>query len=153
MKGRKRLQTSIGHKDTSYIGRRHMLRLCSDAYGKGIVRSNQESVNLRVSGTPDDVTSAEFIHTASSTVFPGKDLTKWREAVYQHSDYVDMLSAVSVDWRNPHRRTPAVRYAVFMYGHRPRDYKALWNLSAYEFVVYWRVEPATYALHADHDTP
>ena len=109
IKGHRRLQNQIQDKRPDYIGKRQVTRLCSDAYGRGIVRSNQESINLRIGGTDAKVTSAESFHTAFFVHFPGRDLIKWREAVYQNVDYVEMLGAVTVDWRNPHRRTPVIR--------------------------------------------
>ena len=60
MKGHRKMHGQVKDKAPDYIGKRHMMRLCSDAYGKGIVRSNQEIINLRVSGTKQDVTSVEF---------------------------------------------------------------------------------------------
>ena len=59
MKGHKKLMKDIAERGPSYIGRRQVQRLMSDAYGKGIVRSNQESTNLRIGGRDDRVTSAE----------------------------------------------------------------------------------------------
>jgi hypothetical protein len=77
MKGHRRLQRDICDKRPEYIGKRQVLRLCSDAYGKGTVRSNQESINLRIGGIDENVTSAESIHTASCVNFPGRDLTNY----------------------------------------------------------------------------
>ena len=74
-------------------------------YGKGICRSNQESTNLRIAATWNDVTSAESFHTASFVQFPGKDLTAWREAVYNHTAAIDVVHQIEIDRRNPHRRT------------------------------------------------
>ena len=59
VKGHKHLSRSLEGRRPNYIGKRHMTRLCSDAYGRGIVRSNQESTNLRTVGNDADVTSAE----------------------------------------------------------------------------------------------
>ena len=117
IKGHKKLQSQVADKRPAYIGKRQVIRLCSDAYGKGIVRSNQESINLRVAGTDDNVTSAESFHTASFVQFLGKDLVNWREVIYQDTDYVEMLGRVSVDWRNPQRRKPIIRNLVYLYGH------------------------------------
>ena len=115
MKGHRKLSADIVDKSPNYIGKRHVTRLCSDAYGKGIVRSQQESMNLRISGNEHNVTSAEMFSTHCTINFPGRDLTAWREAVYQNADYVQMLGAVQVDWRNPRRRTPAMRNLVFLW--------------------------------------
>ena len=117
MKGHRKLHKQISEQSTSYIGKRHVLRVCSDCYGKGICRSNQESINLRVGGNDQRVTSAESFHTGSTEPFPGVDFTKLREAVFQNDDYVKMLQAIGVDKRNSHRRTPIVRNLAYMYGH------------------------------------
>ena len=137
MKGLRRLQSNIGDRRPEYIGKRFVMRLCSDAYGKGTVRSNQESINLRIAGTDDNVTSAESFHTASCVNFPGRDLTAWREAVYQNRDDVQLLGAIGVDRRNPSRKTAIMRNLAFLYGHRNPACSSLWYLSPYEFMVYW----------------
>ena len=80
-----------------------MGRFCFDAYGRGMARSNQESINLSIGGTDATVTSAESFHTASFVNFPDRDLARWREAIYENESYVGMLGAISVDWRNPQR--------------------------------------------------
>lgn len=72
----------------AYIGKRHV---SSDAYGKGIARSNQESTNLRVYARNNKVTSAVAFHTAHTVVMPGKALTAWREAVCAEAEYVNVL--------------------------------------------------------------
>ena len=71
MKGHRKLHRQISEQNASYIGKRHVLRLCSDCYGKGICRSNQESINLRIGGNDKMVTSAESFHTGSCENFPG----------------------------------------------------------------------------------
>jgi hypothetical protein len=149
MKGHRNMHEQVKFKTPDYIGKRHMMRLCSDAYGKGIVRSNQESINLRINGTKDEVTSAESFHTASFVQFPGIDLVQWREAVYTSSNFTDMLSAVAVDWRNPKRTTPYMRNFVYLYGHRPKDIDEVWYMSPYEFMVYWKIDLAQYPLDAE----
>ena len=126
---------------------RDMWRACSDAYGKGICRSNQESTNLRIGGTDSDVTSAESFHTAFMVQFPGKDLLNWREAIYQNDAYVDMLGGIVVDRRHPDRRTALMRNIVFLYGHRDPEEKAVWNLSPYGFMVHWELALATFAVN------
>ena len=151
VKGHRRLHSSLHDKRPEYIGKRQVIRLCSDAYGKGTVRSNQESINLRIGGTDDNVTSAESFHTASCVNFPGRDLTMWREAVYENADYVDMLGAICVDRRNPQRKTPIMRNLVFLYGHRNADCPAIWHLSPYEFLVYWTIAPAEYPMSSDEE--
>ena len=66
VKGHSKLHASISNQPVSYIGHRHLVRLCSDAYGKGIVRSNQESANLRAYGSSRDVLTAETFRTAGT---------------------------------------------------------------------------------------
>ena len=66
MKGHRKLSADTVDKSPNYIGKRHVTRLCSDAYGKGIVRSQQESMNLRISGNEHNVTSAEMFSTHST---------------------------------------------------------------------------------------
>ena len=119
-KGQNSLGASLTGKKINYVGKRHASRFLSDAYGKGIVRSQQESMNLRVGGIYHSVTSAKSFHAPSFVNFPGKDSLHWREAVYHNADYENTLGAVTVDWRNPQRRAPIMRNLVFHYGHRPR---------------------------------
>lgn len=154
IKGHRRLQSQVADKRPAHIGKRQVIRLCSDAYGKGIVRSNQESINLRVGGSEDNVTSAESFHTASFVNLPGRDLVKWRESVYQNASYVETLTAMTIDRRNPHRRTATMRNLVYLYGHRNPAWRDLWHLSPYEFMVYWTIAPAAYPQHLeDNDDP
>ena len=70
-KGHHALAEKIWDRRLSYIGHRHVTRICSDYYGKGIVRSNQESTNLRAYASADDVTAAESIATTKTCVMPG----------------------------------------------------------------------------------
>ena len=107
------------HRRPAYIGKRHATRLCSDAYGRGIVRSNQESTNLRVYSRDHDVTAAESFHTAQTVAMPGRDFTAWREAIFANKDHVEVLEKIQVDRRNPSRRTVAQKNIAFLYGHRP----------------------------------
>ena len=134
----------------SIIGKRHVTRLCSDAYGKGIVRSQQESINLRVYSRDTDVLAAETFRTASTVTSPGIDLTRWREAIFENADYVEMLATVSVDRRNPKKGTATVKNLAFLYGHRPRN-SPCWFLSAYEFMVHWSIEPVRYTTNLEED--
>ena len=54
------------------IGKRHAMRLMSDAYGKGIVRGHVEHTTLRAYGKLHQVTAAEAIATCLTTAFYGK---------------------------------------------------------------------------------
>ena len=92
VKGHRRLNHAEKDQRPAYIGKRHVTRLCSDAYGRGICRSNQESIKMRVGGLDAEVTSAESFHTASFVCFPGKDIVRWRETVYENADYAETVS-------------------------------------------------------------
>ena len=81
VKGHRQLNEDNAHRGPAYVGKRHVTRLCSDAYGRGIVRSNQESINLRVHSKDHDVTAEESFHTAQTTVMPGRDFCRWREVI------------------------------------------------------------------------
>ena len=142
MKGHRTLHEGIKTQRPAYIGKRHVTRLCSDAYGKSIVRSNQESINLRVHSKAFDVTAAESFHTSQTQVFPGRDLVAWREAVYSSTDYT-ALQCIHVDHRNASKKTALIKNVAFLYGHRPR-HDAVWFLSPYEFCVYWTICLAEY---------
>ena len=120
VKGHQRVSEDTAGRRPAYIGKRHVTRLCSDAYGKGIVRSNQESTNLRVYARYHHVSDAEPIHTAQTGCMPGRDLTSWREAIFAQIDQVKVLQATSVDRRNPARNTAVLKNDAFMYGHRPQ---------------------------------
>ena len=154
VKGHRQLAEDTAGKRPAYIGKRHVTRLCSDAYGKGIVRSNQESTNLRVYARNDDVTSAEAFHTAQTVVMPGKTLSDWREAVCAQAELVDVLEAATLDHRNPAKTTAVYKNVVFLYGHRP-THPDVWYLSPYDFMVLWHLELATFNLDPrdDEDSP
>jgi hypothetical protein len=140
------IDASMSRSRLAYIGKRHATHLCADAYGKGIIRSQQESINLRVAGANDNVKSAESFHAASCANFPGGDLIQWRESIYQNADYVKSIGAISVERGDSRCKTPIVRNLVFLYGHRPST-PSIWYLSPCEFAIYWTVELATYSLN------
>ena len=75
-KGHHALAEKINDKRTSYIGHRHVTRILSDYYGRGIVRSNQESTNLRAYSQAGDVTAAETIKTNKNTNLPAAGALK-----------------------------------------------------------------------------
>ena len=143
VKGHKDLGSALDNKPIGVISKRHVIRLCSDAYGKGVVRSLQESTNLRVYHKESDVLFAESIRTSGTVCFPGIDVTLWREAVIANVENVSMLAKIHVDRSNPRRGTAAIKNLVFLYGHRPKT-SPCWFLSLYEFVRYWDVMPVRY---------
>ena len=72
-KGHHAMAEKITNMRLSYIGHRHVTRILSDYYGKGIVRSNQESTNLRAWSRSDDVTAAECIKSNKNVVVPAAE--------------------------------------------------------------------------------
>ena len=72
-KGHHALAEKIQDKRISYIGHRHVTRILSDCYGRAIVRSNQESINLRVYSDVRDVTAAESFKTTKTVMVPGAE--------------------------------------------------------------------------------
>ena len=59
-KGHVSMGEKIADKSLNYIGKRHMGRLMSDAYGRGIVRGQAENTNLRAYAKDYDVTLASL---------------------------------------------------------------------------------------------
>ena len=76
VKGHRELHVNLAQESATAIGKRHVTRLCCDAYGKGVARSNQESYNLRVYAKDNDVLVAETFRTAQTVAFPGQDLIR-----------------------------------------------------------------------------
>ena len=70
-KGHQDLTERVGDRSVNYIGKRHHVRMMSDAYGKGIVRGQVENTNLRAHAKPNDVTFAESIRTCQTECFFG----------------------------------------------------------------------------------
>ena len=72
-KGHPAMAEKIADMRLSYIGHRHVTRILSDYYGKGIVRSNQERTNLRAYSRSNDVTAAECINTNKNVAVPAAE--------------------------------------------------------------------------------
>ena len=89
-------------KDVAYSGRRFALRLCSDWYGRGVVRGQAENINLRAHGIEhSDVTNAESIRSAAVAIFCGSSFLSCVERLsdkQKHSGATRMNP--SVDTRN-----------------------------------------------------
>ena len=143
IKGHRTLRATLVDKPVSLIGKRHVTRLCSDAYGKGIVRSLQESTNLRVYSKDTDVLAAETFRTAYTVAFPGGELTHWREAIFERVDYVPILARINVDRSHLHKGRAFIQAMIFLYGHRPNT-SPCWFLSVYEYMMYWTIKPVRY---------
>ena len=72
-RGHHAMADKIADMRLSYIGHRHVTRILSDYYGRGIVRSNQESTNLRAYSRKNDVTAAECIKTNKNALLPAAE--------------------------------------------------------------------------------
>ena len=105
-------------------------------------------MNLRLHYKETYVLQAESFSTSPTVIFPGRDLCRWREAIFENSEHVQVLARVDIDRRNPSRNTPVTKNVAYAYGHRPRN-SPLWFLSAYEFMRSWTLELATYPKDAD----
>ena len=97
VKGHRTLAEHTAQERPAYIGKRHATRLCNDAYGKGIVRSNQESTNLRVYSKANAVIAAETCRTSLTTAFPGVDFTAWREYLCDKATGTPIMCPIAVD--------------------------------------------------------
>ena len=69
VKGHRQLGLDLKQESLNRIGKRHAMRLVSDAYNKGIVRGQVEHTNLRAYATSSDVTSAESFKTCPTVFF------------------------------------------------------------------------------------
>ena len=115
VKGHRKICADNADKPVGYIGRRLVARLCSDAYGRGIVRSMQESINLRAYRKDTDVMAAETFRTAQTVAFPGQDLTKWREAIFSNKAGIDVLDNIEVDRRSPAKTIRAIKNVAYLW--------------------------------------
>jgi hypothetical protein len=77
--GHQDLTERLHGESLNYIGKRHAMRIMSDAYGKGIVRGQAENTNLRAYSIEGGaVTLAESFRTCQTEAFLGRE-------------YVDMI--------------------------------------------------------------
>ena len=68
-KGHHALAERTRQEPLSRIGKRHAIRIMSDAYGKGIFRGQVENTNHRAYTKKTDVTAAESIKTCQTVIF------------------------------------------------------------------------------------
>jgi hypothetical protein len=132
-KGHQDLTERLRGESTNYVGKRHAMRLMSDAYGKGIVRGQVENTNLRAYAKENDVTFAESFRTCQTESFYGRE-------------YVDMVQRINdkkiierraifgeVDMRNKRKKRVTFRDVALLYGHRPCEHQGemseVWYLS------------------------
>ena len=154
-KGHQDLTERLRGESTNYVGKRHAMRLMSDAYGKGIVRGQVENTNLRAYAKENDVTFAESFRTCQTESFYGRE-------------YVDMVQRINdkkiierraifgeVDMRNKRKKRVTFRDVALLYGHRPCEHQGemseVWYLSPYEFVMYWEPVLLTYPRTLDDE--
>ena len=142
MKGHHKLRETLHGQKVSYIGKRHVGRILSDAFGKDIVRSQQERTNLNVYASDWDVTSAETIKTAQTVHFPGTDLLERFQNDGKRKPGTGW-NRIEVDHRDPQHKATVDSDAAYLYLLRPPA-SQVWYLSAYEFFMYWTLELIRY---------
>ena len=145
IKGIRALGGQLRGDSIGYQGKRYALRLCSDWYGKGIVRGQAENTNLRANSKPNDITSAETFRTSQTISFFGGEYLTMVEQLNDKKSRPGRTQFPDIDARNPRRRTVRLRHVATLYGQRPKDPR-LWHMSPYEFVMYWEVELLSYPL-------
>ena len=141
-KGHVVLNARLQDQPLEQVGKRHMGRLMSDAYCKGIVRGQVEGCNLRANHTLGQTVAAERISTTDFVAFPGHAYIAAVKRVYgeggdrpQTRKYVRTKPTRS--GAHHVREVDIVR----AYGHRPSETECWW-LSPYEFTMYWALVPA-----------
>ena len=106
----------------SYIGHRHVTRILSDYYGRGIVRSSQESTNLRAYSRSNDVTAAECIKTNKNVVMPAAEalflIEKYNKNLEDPKD-MSRTTRLEVDLRDPRHAKIVSKNTAYLYAMRP----------------------------------
>ena len=149
MRGQRALGEELAGKARSYQGARHIRRFLSDAYGRGIVRSAPEVVNLLTRQDSNVVTAAEALQTAPTESFPGRVFLECVEGPAQGGPAErPQRQYLQVDWRSRRHRSLTLRRIDILYGCRGTQW-GVRDLSAYEWVRYWRVELARYRAPAE----
>ena len=154
MKGHRSIAEQIKDERSGYVGFRHARRILSDYYGKSVVRSQQESANLRLYSKAEDVTAAETIKTSAVATMPGRQLLQLYE---QHTGDDEDVDIQSVQQESQVIKTKIFRERhcsikskniPYIYAYRPAEGseqgRLVWNLSIYEFVMYWRLQEPRY---------
>ena len=127
-------------KETSYVGKRHTLRILNDAYCKGIVRGQVECTNLRANHDEGSVVNSERFSSTGFDDFNGRAFLNAVTAAYPQDEDT---THCEVKWKqakvgkSKHMRTYDIARA---YGLRPQ-HPAIWYLSPYEFTTYWELKP------------
>ena len=139
------MSLQVKRRSASYVAHRHITRLLSDLYGKGIVRSAQESVNLRAYADARDVTAAESMKTSKTAMVPGFDVVRLveRECGVESERSGPGRCHLERDGRRVRKPRVVSKNPAFLYAMRPLDSPwapGLKYLSVYEFFRYWRIE-------------
>ena len=137
-KGHCKLHAEILQRGDSLdkVGKKHAMRIMSDAYLKGIVRGQVECCNLRANHSEESAVAAERVTSSVLQAFPGG---AFLNAVRRLADKDDAVSQATA-WRKQRGQLRAFDWAQ-AYGHRPGQ-AGLWELSPYEFFMRWDVLPA-----------
>ena len=135
-KGHQDLTERLRGGSVNYIGKRHAMRLMSDAYGKGIVRGQAENTNLRAYTKEDAaVTFAESFRTCQTEAFFGREYVDMVERLNDHVKQESRTTFAEVDMRTPWKKKITFRDGATLYGQRP-EHPEIRHLSPYEFVTY-----------------
>ena len=157
-KGQHELGAQVRDERPNYIGKRLVARFMSDAYGKGIVRSQVESTNLRANVAETTATHAETFRTSQTEAFYGREYVETVVRLNDRRQDGKRAVTIEVDRRNVHRRRVCLRDTAMFYGQRPKyevrdtaketaaTYSPLWHLSPYEFVMSWEPQLVSYPL-------
>ena len=148
LKGIRALGQHVGQLPPPRQIKRFALRICNDAYGKGIVRGHTENTNLRAYTKEHDITSAETVRTAYTTSFFGGEFLNIVERLNDQKDKATRRDIPLIDGRNPRKRKVTLKDNCILYGQRPGDPR-VWYLSPYEFTMHWEVCMLSYPLHID----
>ena len=114
-KGHKDLTGKLQGESTNYIGKRHAMRIMSDAYGKGIVRGQVENTNLRAYAKENDVTFAECFRTCQTESFYGREYVDMVQRINDQKNIERKTVFGEVDMRNPRKRKVAFRDVAFLW--------------------------------------
>ena len=139
MKGHRNLTTQLKDESLSYLAKRHALRICSDCFGRGIVRSPNETTKLNDNAGHEEPTAAEMTCSAKFSTFPGGAYL----AIIEGRASVDPKKIQrGLLYTKTHKGSAErviIRNAALFYGYRD-DSTLMHYLSPYEFHRYWEIK-------------
>ena len=142
MKGHVELSRQLAGECRGYVGRRHVQRIISDFYGRGIVRGAVECVNLLVHADKADVLAAETMRTAPTQHFDGGSFLTAIESIDgSRASTRSRRKFPVIDRRKATQSRALATYRDILYGHRGTDARVRY-LSPYEFTRHWTVQLA-----------